>query len=357
MPQVQLIRRNDKVSPSFNIGITLDRKETKGQVGIEIEVEGENLPKADQTPEPWGYHIDHSLRGKENGEYVLNFPIDFNMVPEALKNLWDVFDKMGSKFDDSNRTSVHVHLNCQTFHMNRLTSFLAAWFSLEEILVEWCGEHRVGNLFCLRAVDAPAIINCIRKFIRTDGQYPIGEIFHYAGMNPHALHKYGSLEVRTLRGCSDPKIIENWIGILERLYDISGKYEDPRELTACFSSGGPLSFFDLLLGDKAQIVREGVGLTNQQISDAVFRGIRFAQDLCFCRDWDAYTTMKLRPDPFGRNPKKVAQKMMEEQMVPTSGSSVSNTQNAAYLEAVTQIYSEPEQDEPDTFDPFNTDAY
>jgi hypothetical protein len=305
----EFIRREGSVKPGFNIGMTLARKPTAGAVGIEIELEGKNLPHEDLTPSPWGYHVDHSLRGEDNGEYVLNKPIEFDDVPKALATLWKTFDKCKSSFDDSNRTSVHVHLNCQEFHLNRLTAFLALWYALEEPLTEFCGEHRVGNLFCLRAVDAPAIITHLRTFIREDGSYPLNEMLHYAGMNPNALHKFGSLEVRTLKGCISPEPIETWISILERLYKLSADFPDPREIPASFSSGGPLSFFDNLLGDKADIVRAGIGWSNQDISDAMYRGVRLAQSLCYCRDWDEFKAIEVKPDPFGRDSRKLAGKI------------------------------------------------
>lgn len=331
MPEVKLIYKDEKTKPGFNLGVVLNRKSVKGQVGIEIEVEGNKFPKPpgmESTHTPvkmdgwkyWSYVHDGSLRGEDNAEYVLTVPIDFKEVPAAIAELYTNLEKFGSILDVSNRTSVHVHMNCQEFHMNRLTALMAAWFAAEEVLVEWCGEHRVGNLFCLRAVDAPAIINYLRKFIRTDGALPLDDILHYGGMNPSALHKHGSVEVRTLRGCTDPATVVQWLAIMERLYNLSAEYKDPRDLASMFSSGGPLSFFDFLLGDKAAVVREGTGWSNQQISDAMFRGIRFAQDLCFCRDWDTYKPVKLHDDPFGRDKKKIAAKLMEGELLPQTGS-------------------------------------
>jgi hypothetical protein len=334
MPEHKIIYREDATKPGFNIGVVLNRKPVAGNIGLEIEVEGNQFPKPEghegthhpvQMPDSkfWSYVHDGSLRGEDNAEYVLTKPVAFDQVPPAIDELYDTLKKYGSKLDVSNRTSVHVHLNCQEFHMNRLASFLCAWFAVEEILVEWCGEHRVGNLFCLRAVDAPAIVNHIRKFIRTDGNYPLNEMLHYGGLNPSALHKHGSLEIRTLRGCTDdPKVVLNWVSILQRLYELSAKFTDPRELVSTFSSGGPLSFFDFLLADKAAVVRAGLSWTDNEISDAMFRGIRFAQDLAFCRDWSDYKPMTLKPDPFSRDMRKIAAKLQsaEDSSMPVAGS-------------------------------------
>lgn len=330
------VKQERKVKPGFAMGVVLNRKATKGAVGIEIEVEGSHLPHEDTTPAPWVYHSDGSLRGNDNGEYVLHKPIEFDAVPDALAKLWGVFASKNSVLDDSNRTSVHIHLNCQEFHLNRLTSFMALWFTLEEILTAWCGEHRIGNLFCLRAKDAPAIIAQLRKFIKADGQSPLSEHLHYAGLNAHALHKFGSLEVRTLRGCSDPQTILDWVGILERLYHLSATFEDPRDICAEFSSSGPLSFFEHLLGDKTAVVRSGVPYNDDQIRDAMYVGVRMAQDLCYCRDWGQYKAMALQNDPFGRDPKKIAKKLQAAANSPVTG-----------LEVLFEQEPEPEYDHED----------
>lgn len=302
------IKRDDQKQAGFTVGVVLNRKSTKGLVGIEIEVEGTRLPK-DDAPPPWAYHHDGSLRGQDNAEYVLSSPIGFEDVEKSLDILWKSFSAHKSTIDDSNRTSVHVHLNCQGFHFNRLTSLMALYFALEEILTEWCGEHRVGNLFCLRAKDAPAIVSQIKRFISTDGASVINDHHHYAGLNANALHKFGSLEFRSLRGVSDPRVAIDWIGILERLYTLSADFTDPRDICSLFSSEGPTAFFYNILGPKAAIVLAGIHMNEDEMKDSLYQGVRLAQDLCYCRDWNLFQSVELKNDPFGRDPKKIAKKL------------------------------------------------
>lgn len=291
----------------YDIKTLLGHIPTKGDIGLEIECEGNKFEKLDGNLGPfWTYHKDHSLRGKDNAEYVLGKPIAFDKVPDAIASLWKTFNKFGTVLDVSNRTSVHVHLNCQHFHLNRLTSFMALYFIVEEVLTAWCGDHRVGNLFCLRAKDAPSMLSKIIKFIRKDGNAPLSESLHYGGLNAHALIKFGSLEIRTLRGCTDPATINDWVNILRRLYDLSADFKDPRDICGMFSAEGPASFFDTILGDTASIVRNGVEMSEDQIRDTLYEGVRIAQDLCYCRDWSLYSETKLDTDPFGRDPRKVS---------------------------------------------------
>lgn len=299
--------------PGFNMGVLLNSKTIqKGEVGIEIEIEGKNLIYTSQgnVPDPWTYKEDHSLRGNENGEYVLAHPIMFKDVEKSLKALFDAFAKNNAKFDDSNRTSVHVHLNCQKFHLNRLATLMALWFIFEEILTQWCGEYRVGNLFCLRSRDASGIVYHLRKFLKSDGKYELSDNLHYAGFNAHALRKFGSVEIRTMRGVSDPKIIQDWVEILQRLYEYSAEFNDPRDVCGIFSGYGPMQMFNTVLGNKAVTVRSCVNWSDEQIKNSLHSGIRMAQDLCYCRDWSLYMPKEIAPDPFKRDQKKIAKNLL-----------------------------------------------
>lgn len=302
------------------IGAIVRKTGTIGEVGIEIECEGNKFPlpranvKGTHTPVPfdksaWSYVHDGSLRGDDNAEYVLSKPILFSEVPAAVDELWSKLDKFGTVLDDSNRTSVHVHLNVQTFHLNRLAALMAIYFTFEELLTEFCGSHRVGNLFCLRAKDAPAIVSQMKKFIIADGKYPLKDGMHYAGFNAGALFKFGSVEIRTLRGATSPGIVTDWVAILERIYRASADYTDPRDFCGLLSSEGPTQFFDSILGDKAVLVREVVGWDEERVRESLYEGIRMAQDICYCRPWEDVANFDLKPDPFGRDPQKIVNKL------------------------------------------------
>lgn len=302
-------------------GLTLEStrglKHAEGDIGIEIEVEGKRLPCVSMSIQDykegapfkkfWLYHPDGSLRGEENGEYVLVKPIKFDQVPEALEALWRLFEACKTKLDDSNRTSTHVHLNVQQFHTNRLTSLMALYIIFEEVLTAWCGDHRVGNLFCLRAKDAPGMLHAIKALINLDFAGGISDQLHYSGMNVNALNKYGSLEFRSLRGTQDVETILQWCNVLRRLYDLSADFKDPREICYLFSGNGPVAFFENILGDCAPYIRSGVPMSETEIRQSMYEGIRLAQDICYCRDWSLFEEVKLSKDPFGRPQKKVMQ--------------------------------------------------
>lgn len=311
------ISRVEKVQEGVTIG-SIVQKRTMGDVGLEIECEGNKLEK-EHLPLVWEYHKDGSLRGKDNAEYVLKKPIKFAQVPSAVKDLWLMFDKSKTVLDLSNRTSVHVHLNVQKFHMNRLCSFLSMYFALEEILTAWCGDHRVGNLFCLRAKDAHSIITSVKRYIQNDGGFDLSDGFHYAGLNAAALQKFGSIEIRTLRGPTEPEPILDWVSILERIYTISNDFPDPRVIVQDFSGHDPMEFMDMILGAYATKVREEVDMTTEQIRDSLYDGIRLAQDLSYCRDWSIFSPFPEGDDPFRRDRPRKAKPVYTNQLTGNPG--------------------------------------
>lgn len=316
------VEKKSQAKPSFDIGVIFDRKDVSGDLGLEIEIEGANLPHEEETPRPWTYKHDGSLRGEDSAEYVLSKPILFDELPKSLDVLWGKFGDMKSRLDDSNRTSVHVHLNVQRFHLNRLAAFSALYFCVEDMLTHWAGEHRVGNLFCLRAKDAPAIVSSLKRFIKNSegvynkfGKNYLHDHLHYSGLNANALTTFGSLEVRTLRGVQDPKIIVEWVEMLRRLYELSAKYDDPRRIPELFSEMGPLAFFNEIMGPMASVLRRDIPHSDDQVRECMFEGIRLAQDLCYCRNWTEYKEVTVKADPFGRSPKRLVQQILAQQQV------------------------------------------
>lgn len=263
-----------------------------GDIGIEVEVEGKKLPKdSDQVMfhKYWRYEKDHSLRGEENAEYILRKPIPFYKVPKAFEELWAAFHSKGSSIDDSNRTSIHVHLNCTEMGLSEVASFGALYFTLEELLTEWCGDHRVGNLFCLRAVDAPAVVSRFCHYLKKSGNYRFSEGMHYSGFNYSALQKFGSIEIRTLRGVQEKSTAIKWVDILQRVFSKSKEFSSPAEIAAMFSSHGPTGFLAEVMGDQLGILMEGLTKSQYEIEETLLKGIRISQDICYCMDWEEYS--------------------------------------------------------------------
>ena len=303
------VKKTSKSTEDLTVANQMGLRTRKGHVGIEVEVESKTpgafaKMKLPQVAEYWGYHMDGSLRGADNGEFVLLKPVDFDEVDKAVDALWDEFKKNKAVLAESVRTSVHVHLNVLSFYQNRLASLLALWFICEEVLSHFCGDHRAGNLFCIRAKDGPAIITEVKNWFENKGEYGMDtEGLHYSALNVSALYKFGSVEVRTMRGLTEPAPLKQWVRILKRLYDESAKYSDPRTIIERFSIQGPVEFFTELFGNEAPAIIAAVQ-NEVNLSGSLFEGMRFAQDIAYSRDWSTFNPVKIASDPFGRKTAK-----------------------------------------------------
>jgi hypothetical protein len=308
---VAVFAKKEKKEPPKDLTIAgmQGRKPKLGEVGIEIECETSvagSLPKgANVIAEYWRYERDGSLRGADNGEYVLTKPVNFDKVDEAVDKLWAEFEKSKVKLNDSVRTSVHAHLNVMPFYQNRLAALLGLWFIFEEVLSYWCGDHRVGNLFCIRAKDGESIIRQIKGWVEAKGKFPLNnEALHYSALNMAALNKYGSIEIRTMHGPTTPEPVKQWIRILKKLYDASADYDDPRTLIEKFSLAGPYDFLTNIFQEESDTILRNIG--DLDVRDSLFEGMRFAQEVIYARDWSDFRPAKIAIDPFGRRPSKEA---------------------------------------------------
>ena len=247
-----------------------------GEVGIEVEVEGEDLPGMGHSM-VWRSERDGSLRG-ESMEYVLRKPVHRDAVPDVLLGLYHRLKGAGSKIHDSGRAGVHVHINCQDLTMKQVVTFACLYLVFEEMLVEWCGPGREGNLFCLRGGDADYLITAFRDAV-VSGRW--GNLrddnLRYASLNLKALSTYGSLEFRAMRSTVDPAVLENWVDMLLRVKDASLQFDDPELIIERASFGGYEELFLSIFGEDTEL---------RFSEDSMLDGIVRAQHIAYAPvDW------------------------------------------------------------------------
>jgi hypothetical protein len=257
------------------------RHRKTGDIGLEIEVEGVNLPQL-HLPVQWRADQDGSLRGLESAEYVLREPLTLPLVKQALDNLDKCYIKNKTTVDETIRAGVHVHINCQQLTMTQLYTFMTLYLVLENLLLKYCGDTREGNLFCLRTSDAEFALFQIVEAAK-DQHFSMrfeSDQLRYASMNVKALSDYGSLEFRAMRGTRDLGAIYKWAEILLSLRDAAIKEKCPSSIIGDFSTLGPESFIKKYLGPNAAYF-----LTVKDFKQNLFTGMRLAQLVAFSVDW------------------------------------------------------------------------
>lgn len=225
-------------------------KNYTGEIGLEIETETKSansypdgiLTQHERTGhwvvpglKYWDTHPDGSLR--DFGlEFVLKQPVLFDKeLPAALDEFRDKLGKV--KFiKDSITTSVHVHLNMLNESFRTFGNFLTLYTLFENLLIRYSGPDRLSNLFCLPICDAEETYNNIVSMMRNVEKKNYKGLFFtegsvkYAALNLGAFSQYGSLEIRSFRGETDTKAINDWVTILYSILRYARQDIDPKNI-------------------------------------------------------------------------------------------------------------------------------
>lgn len=226
-------------------------KKVTGDVGIEVEMEVSKswFGKDKRFDKVW--RVDHDGSLKNIGyECVLRKPCKIFDVDENISLIKHFLIKNNSEVQPTIRAGVHIHLNVQDLTFEEVLNLSILYYILENPIVKFCGENRVGNLFCLRARDAEYVIEVLNKFISNlNPQYLNSDSIRYAALNFTSLHKYGSLEFRSMETRKDLSGIKEFAEIVLRLKE-KAKEVPLKEILDKVSFAGPSIWAEEMLGEK-----------------------------------------------------------------------------------------------------------
>lgn len=272
-----------------NIRAILGMKPTEGQMGIEIEVEGKNLPGF-LNDSIWRVDKDGSLKG-ESYEYVTPLPVSLEGVKAALDYLKEAYKANKTVVYESVRAGVHVHQNVQNLTLKQLFTFIISYYVLEDVLVEWCGENRVGNHFCLRTRDAEYVLF---KLLDAVEKRKLGGLktdnIRYSSLNVCSLFKYGSIEFRAMRGTGNLDDIYTWASVINDIYNASLKFSDPLEVVLSVCNIGESTLLKKLLPNT---FKNFIGIRDYE--HMIREGARRVQMVAFAQDWAQFDRPSKNP--------------------------------------------------------------
>jgi len=267
----------------------------KDAFGIEIELEGLNI----RTEKPnvrklWGMHEDGSLRaqiaGRAGGvgqtcEYVSITPLTEEQALESLKTLFDFLTSPDVTVFPSYRTSIHVHVNCARETWRTIYNYITLAIIFDELFVSQSGEHRIGNNFCLRFVDAEAPVEELAKSIAQYGNLKgVPQHMRYSSTNFASLYKFGTVEFRSMECHTDFERVKKWIKTLQKLKESAREFRTPQDIINLFSQYNETEFGVHILGkDFTQFVE------TPDYKKMLRRGMRLAQDFAYASTWEAQT--------------------------------------------------------------------
>lgn len=263
---------------------------TGDKFGIELELEGRNVALNDVATRGWSRHADGSLRG-ESIEYTFTGPKTFDESEKLVTSLFKKFKDHGVKFNDSIRTSTHVHLNFSTKTVKSVINFFALFTMLEELLQHYSGEDRKGNLFCISSREAEGIVGVIIDAVRRCSLDRFaGDRFKYAACNLSTLYKFGTIEIRTMRGASSGEQVNAWLSILNDMYKYSVEVmKSPADLITSLSYLGGDEFLSRIFQRDNLKELKKTFPKDKSVYLSLMEGARLLQVFAFAFD-DAFTT-------------------------------------------------------------------
>lgn len=177
-------------------------------MGLEAELEYTEVLGMPRNPKLWNIIGDASLRNGFELTTKPGFRVgDIDKYLDDFKKYVDCFN-----LQHSIRTSFHVHVNATCLTLEEIYAVLAAFWLLEDYLVELNGVERKGNLHCLRLGDADNLRDIVLREIRTKQFFRTWrQEDRYAAQNLHALSKFGTVEYRFIRGLHEPDLMKMWV--------------------------------------------------------------------------------------------------------------------------------------------------
>lgn len=241
---------------------------SKGKYGIESEVEANEALPTIKT-EKWTSKLDQSLR--LNGmEYISNGPLSDSELETQVEYLFKRLSKF-KVIHDSPRTSTHVHHNMTSRTPLKIMTCCVAYWMVENILFRMCGEDREGNLFCLRLKDAAGVVNYLEEDIKAVCRSastknhpfrPFGYIrnadhIRYGGLNIISLPKFGTIELRGMRGVYDSEVVVPWVRMVDHLFTcVDNVFSNPMDVILYYIKNGSNTFINQLFGPYVKYIEK-----------------------------------------------------------------------------------------------------
>lgn len=180
--------------------------------GLECEIE--NLGNTETVNSGrWTITEDGSLRNK-GLEFITRLPSGKDLLMEDFKHLHQAIKfRNGTINPFSERTSIHVHVNCLDLDHHQVKSIMQHYALFEPIFFKLVAPERANNIHCV-ALNQTVIPESYRR----DLTVLVGAWSKYTALNLLPLKEIGTIEFRHLQGTSDAVLLNEWLTVLENLW-------------------------------------------------------------------------------------------------------------------------------------------
>jgi hypothetical protein len=209
---------NKVISKSFGFG------SPKGDVGIEIETEGRNLPAGKVTG---------TFTGKEDGSLRQGMEYVSSVLPSAsvathVDNLAFVLGNKGADINPTYRSSTHIHVNYCDKTWKDVLNTMVIWALVEPTIFRMMPPGRDGSLFCVSSYDSGDLTQFTEQLCQGIGNNfyqgfrPRGK---YSSLNMTRLSDLGTMEYRVFPSSMSGDQIQQWVNWVMNIRRLSGAVE------------------------------------------------------------------------------------------------------------------------------------
>jgi len=177
-------------------------------IGVEVEVE--NIKEQVKVQAYWQSKADNSLRN--HGVEFVSIPLATKQIELAMNHLYTELRRYNTP-DFSNRTSIHIHLNCRDLTQDQIYVLVLLYCIFEKHFYKFAGTKRLNSIFCVPIFRSNLDGKISRLIYNLDPCWN-----KYCGLNLLPLTNnslnpggYGTIEFRHLYGTNDHVTVMHWI--------------------------------------------------------------------------------------------------------------------------------------------------
>jgi hypothetical protein len=142
-------------------------------------------------------------------------------ISDAIK----LFNEVHSRFDYgpdkfSERTSIHVHVNCLPLTSQEVRNIVLVYAIFEEVFFKLVHPKRRHNIHCVPLTETFLPNNYKHSLLSLVARW-----HKYTALNLLPLKRYGTIEFRHMHGHDDPELLSEWLSAIRGLFDVGLKIQ------------------------------------------------------------------------------------------------------------------------------------
>ena len=154
---------------------------------------------------------DGSLRN--SGIEFISSPLPKEPLLNAFSHLHQNIEYINPDEAFSQRTSIHVHVNCRSLETTQVKNMLLLYALYEPFFFALCEPQRRDNIHCVALSDT---------YLPGTYHADINALAHnwhkYTAFNIIPLREHGTVEFRHMQGTGDFELVTQWLNLLDNLW-------------------------------------------------------------------------------------------------------------------------------------------